>query len=436
MRPYLAVLATVVTTLMGAVIPSVVSAAPRHDAGLTINAIPNPIDAGEGVFIYGHLNVGPAAGQTIVLYHHLAGSDLGYTRVGRTTTDSHGFYEFTRAESVVMTNRSWFVREAGVHQIHSRTVFERVAALVSLTAGTPPASAPTAVTGQPVVFTGHVDPNHAGEQVILQQETASGNWRDIDNGRLDGGSNYSITHSWRFAGDHTVRVLFQSDARNLRATAGPVTVTVQQQQVPGFTINSSDQLISYGQSATISGILDQPSSAMTPEASTPVTLWARNAQQGRFMPVADTTTGPDGSYTFATQMPTYDTVYQVRTTLAPRRHTAELFQGVQDAVTMAPGAMTSQIGGHVTFTGTILPDKAGHAVYLQRLGTDGQWHSEKARLVTKASTFQFDWTFGKAGTYEFRARITSDNVNAGGASAPVTIQVSPATNPSALPPAS
>ena len=59
MRPCLAVLATVVTTLLGAVVPSVVSAAPRHDAGLTINAIPNPIDAGEGVFIYGHLNVAP-----------------------------------------------------------------------------------------------------------------------------------------------------------------------------------------------------------------------------------------------------------------------------------------------------------------------------------------------------------------------------------------
>jgi len=131
MRPRFAVLAIAVTMLVAVVSPSVVSAAPRHNRGLTINAIPNPIDAGEGVFIYGHLNVGPVGGQTITLYHHLSGSGLGYTRVGQTTTDSHGFYEFTRAEDVVMTNRNWFVREAGIHRIHSRTVFERVAALIS-----------------------------------------------------------------------------------------------------------------------------------------------------------------------------------------------------------------------------------------------------------------------------------------------------------------
>ena len=141
-----------------------------------------------------------------MLYHHLAGSGLGYTKVGQTTTNSHGFYEFTRAEDVVMTNRSWFVREQGIHQIHSRTVFERVSALVSLAASTT-----TAVTGQPVTFTGSVTPNHAFERVVLQEQGADGNWRDLKSGRLDGGSNYSITYRWRFAGDHTVRVLFPSD---------------------------------------------------------------------------------------------------------------------------------------------------------------------------------------------------------------------------------
>ena len=432
MRPRFAVLATVVTTLVAVVVPSVVSAAPRHNRGLTVNAIPNPIDAGEGVFIYGHLNVGPVAGQTIVLYHHLAGSGRGYTKVGRTTTDSHGFYEFTRAENVVMTNRSWFVREASIHQIHSLTVFERVAALVSLSASTA-----TAVTGQPLVFTGHVDPNHAGERVVLQEETNSGDWRALKGGRLDGGSNYSITYRWRFAGDHIVRVLSPSDVRNIRGAANPVTVAVQQKQVPAFTISSSDQLISYGQSVTISGVLDQPSATTTPGPNTPVTLWARSAFQNQFAPVADTTTGADGSYSFAPQTPTYNTVYQVRTTLAPHRHSAVLFEGVQDALTLTPSSTTSDVGGHVTLTGTVLPDKAGHVIYLQRLGADGDWHNEEIRFVTNASTFQFGWTFGKAGTYQFRARITGDHANIGGASAPVTIQVSPATtNPSTLPPAS
>ncbi len=426
MRPRLAVLAMVVTTLVAVAVPSLATAAPRHNRGLTINAIPNPIDSGEGVFIYGHLNVAPVADQTIVLYHHLAGSGNGYTKVGRTTTDSHGFYEFTRAEDVVTTNRSWFVRDAGIHQIHSRTVFERVAALVSLSASTS-----TAVTGQPVVFTGHVDPNHAGEPVVLQQETASGGWHSLKGGRLDGASNYSITYRWRIAGDHTVRVLFRSDARNIRGSANPVTVAVQQKQIPGFTINSSDQVISFGQSVTISGVLD--SAAL----NTPVTLWARSASQNQFTPVADTTTGSGGSYTFAPQMPANNTVYQVRTTMTPRRHSAVLFEGVQDVLTLTPSSTTSDVGGHITFSGTVLPDKAGHVIYLQRLGADGDWHNEEIRSVTNASTFQFGWTFGKAGTYQFRARITGGDGNVGGASAPVTIQVSPTTtSPSALPPAS
>ncbi|MBV9417193.1 MAG: hypothetical protein JO363_19565, partial [Solirubrobacterales bacterium] len=373
MRPRFAVLATVVTTLVAVVSPSVVSAAPNHNRGLTINAIPNPIDAGEGVFIYGHLNFAPVAGQTIVLYHHLAGSGLGYTRVGETTIDSRGFYEFTRAEDVVMTNRSWFVREAGIHRIHSRTVFERVAALVSLTASTT-----TAVTGQPVVFTGHVDPNHAGERVVLQEETNAGDWRALKSGSLDGGSNYAITYRWRFAGDHTVRVLFPRDLRNVDGVANPLTVAVQQKQLPGFTISSSNQLISYGQSAIISGVLSNS------PANTPVTLWARNASQTQFTPIADTTTGSGGSYMFAPQTPAFNTVYLVRTTMAPHRHTAVLFEGVQDALTLTPSSTTSEIGGRVTFTGTVLPDKAGEVIYLQRLGADGEWHNEQISFVTHA----------------------------------------------------
>ena len=64
---------------------------------------------------------------------------------------------------------------------------------------------------------------------------------------------------------------------------------------------------------------------------------------------------------------------------------------------MTPSSTTSEVGGHVTFTGTVLPDKAGHVIYLQRLGADGDWHNEEIRFVTNASTFQFGWTFGKAG---------------------------------------
>jgi hypothetical protein len=431
MRPRLVVLATVVTTLSAVAVPSVVTAAPRHNNDLTINVTPNPILAGEGVFIYGQLNAAPVAGETIVLYHHVAGSGQGYTRVAEAKTDARGFYEFTRAENVVETNRSWFVRDAGAHAIHSRTVFERVAALVSLSA-----SAQTADTGQPIVFTGHVEPNHGGERVVLQEQVdSSDEWHSLKSGLLGPGSDYSISYRFGFAGERDVRVLFEGDVRNIRGASDPVPITIQRKQVTGFTISSSSPLIDYGHPVTISGVLDQPG-ANAPEPNTPVTLWARNAFQDQLVPIADTTAGKDGSYTFSPQMPSFNTVYVVRTTLAPHRHSAALLEGVRDAVSMTASSTTSTVGGHVTFDGTVLPDKTGHVIYLQRLGPDGEWHNVEVREVAFGATFRFDWTFGKEGTYVFRARITADRENVGGASAPVAIQVSPATNPAALPPAS
>jgi hypothetical protein len=101
-----------------------------------------------------------------------------------------------------------------------------------------------------------------------------------------------------------------------------------------------------------------------------------------------------------------------------------LFQGVQDVVQLFASSSTSTVDGHITFSGTVSPDKGGHVIYLQKLGKDGDWHNVEARFIDNASTFQFGWTFGTAGTKEFRARITGGPVNIGAASAPVTIVVS------------
>lgn len=422
MRPRFVVLASLLAALTALSAPSFAQAAPRHNRGLTINVTPNPILAGEAVLIYGQLNGSPVAGQTVVLYHHLAGSDRGYTRVSSTTTDSRGFYSFPRAEDVVTTDRSWYVREAGVHSIHSRTVYERVAALVSLAP-----SVTSQDTEHPVVFTGHVTPDHAGERVALQEQVGSSDeWRALKLGRLGPGSNYSISYRWRVAGDHDVRVVFPGDLRNVGGASDPVTVTIQQAQIPGFTINTSAPIVSDGQPVTISGV---------GPASTPVTLYARSPGQGSYMPVANTTTGADGTYTLTPQMPTQNTLYQVRTTFPPAHHSAVLFEGVRDVVTMSSSSSTSAVGGKVTFDGTVLPDKAGHVIYLERLGADGDWHVVEIGFVRGTSTFQFAWRFGTAGTTTFRARITSDSDNVGAASAPVSVTVAPAPT-SSLPPGS
>jgi hypothetical protein len=426
MRLRFAVLASLLTVLVAVAVPGVASAAPRHNHGLTINAIPRSITAGEGVLIYGQLKGGTVADQPIVLYHHLADSGRGYTRVAETTTDSRGFYEFIRAEDVVLTNRSWFV--TGPNDTHSRTVFERVAALVSA----PTTSTAALDTNHPVVFTGHVTPNHAFERVLLQAQNGSGDdWTTLKAGRLGPGSNYSIAYRFRVPGERDLRVVFPGDDRNTRGISDPTAVTIQQAQVPGFTIATSAPIIGFGDSARISGVLDQPGTT-TPEPNTAVVLCGRTATQAQSVCDQVTTTGTDGSYGF-TVAPAQNELYYVRTSLPPKRHTALLFEGVRDLVTMTPSDSTTTIGKTVTFTGTVTPDKAGHVIYLQRMGKDDEWHTVEVRFVRSNSTFQFTWTFGDAGTQVFRARITSDKHNVGGASAPVSITVNPAPASSLVP---
>ena len=99
----------------------------------------------------------------------------------------------------------------------------------------------------------------------------------------------------------------------------------------------------------------------------------------------------------------------------------------------APTSVNS--GQPVTFTGSVTPDKAGDVVYLQRQGTDGDWHTVGVSVVKPDSTFRFVRTFGAAGAKTFRARIPGDPENVGGASAPVTVTVT-VPPPASLPPAS
>jgi hypothetical protein len=417
MRLCLAVLGSMLCALVAAVAPGVAAAAPKHNHGLTINATPNPIDAGEGVLIYGQLNNTPVAGQKIILYHHISGSHRSYSVIGTTATDSHGFYEFTRAEGVVLTNRSWFARQGGAHGVHSRTVYERVAALVSLAASTD-----NAFTRHPITFTGHVTPNHVGQPVLLQEQNGNtDDWRTIKVGRLDSGSNYSIPYAWRVPGAHVVRVVFRTDPRNTRGESDPVTVTVQQTEVADFTINSSAPIIGFGQSATISGTLSKPGTT-TPEANTAVTLYGRPVGHSAFKALAAGTTDANGSYSF-TVAPPHNTLYMVRTTLPPRHRTATLFEGVRDLVSLTPSSTSSTVGARVTFSGAVTPDKSGHVVYLQKLGANGDWHNVEVRVVHSDASFQFGWTFGTPGTKQFRARIPGGPYNLGGASAPVMINV-------------
>lgn len=416
MRLRIAMLACALSALVAALGASAASAAPHHNRGLSIRAVPHQIIAGESVLIYGRLSGADHGNQVIRLYHRIA-PNRGYSLIGVTKTDSQGLYEFTRAEGIVETNRSWFVR--GPAFTHSRTVYERVSALVSLAA-----SATSSETRHPVVFSGHVTPSHAGNRVLLQYNTVGDDWHTLKAGRIGPDSNFSITAAFRTPGERNLRVLLPRDARNVASASDPVSVLTQQTEHGDFTINTTDPIVPNASPYTISGTLYQPGTT-TPEPGTSVSLFAHEPGMRGARLVTTATTDSAGNYAFADLTSTVNQLYQVRTTYGPRRDgSAILFQGVQDVVNMNPSSgSSSTVGGRITFTGNVAPDKSGHVIYLQRLGADGDWHTVEVRIVRPGSVFSFGWTFGTAGTKQFRARIFGGPANLGAASAPVTVQV-------------
>ncbi len=433
MRTRFAVLAVILSALVAVTAPGVAAAAPRHNHGLTINATPNPIIAGQGVLIYGQLNGANHAGRTIFLYHRIVPATR-FTLVQTARTSPLGFYYFVRADGVVMSNRYWFVRGPG--GTHSRTIKERVSALVTLSATPVGGSTTTPVTGQTILFSGSVAPNHPFQAVYIQeQDSLAGNgWSTIVKTYTNAGSNYSVPHRWARPGIYTLRAVFKGDARNLAGDSDLVTVTIQQKQNARFTINSSSPIIADGQPVTISGVLYKPTGA-TPKPSTQVTLYGMTSG-GSWQALGTTITAANGSYSF-TESPIHNEAYKVKVTLNPSRTTATLYEGVQDVVTINGSSyQTATVGETITLTGTVAPNHAGHVIYLQSETSDGNWHNVQAGIVTSGSTYSFPYTFGQAGTFDLRARIYGGPENVGAASNAVTVSVSGVAPLSTLPPAS
>jgi hypothetical protein len=402
-------------------LPSIAGAAPIHNRALSIHATPNHVIAGEPVLIYGRLQGRDDADQEITLYHRINPAQQ-FTVISRTRTNAAGQYDFPRAEGIVESNRSWYVR--GPVFTHSRTVHERVAAELTIDA-----SAVSGTTRHPLTFTGQVTPDHVGSRVALQVQDGDANtWHTVKTGRVGAGSAYSFSYTWRTAGSRDVRAAFTGDGRNIAAQSDPVTVIIQQRQAPYFTISSSDPIVTDGTPATISGTLFEPhTSTVAPNVD--VGLYQKVPGSGPATLAQTTTTSSTGTYSFSVQGDTNE-LYQARTINASSAQaTAELFQGVQDTVTMSSNSPTSVVGGTVTFSGSVAPSKADHVVYLEKYGSDGSWHVVQTSTISAASTFSFNWTFGTSGTKQFRARVVGGSVNVGGASAPVTETV-------ALPPVS
>ncbi|MGH2909240.1 MAG: hypothetical protein ACRDK8_08095 [Solirubrobacteraceae bacterium] len=421
MRLTVPVLASAGVAAACAVAPSIAAAAPHPHAnrGLTIHATPSHVIAGDPVLIFGHLAGPHNADRRVTLYHRI-GVHSRFTVISHTRTDANGKYFFPRAQHVVMTNRSWYVR--GPRHRHSTTVHERVAAELTLAANTT-----SAITRHPIAFSGQVTPGYHGGKVELQAQKGAGNtWRTLKAVRVGSGGRFWIQEAWRVPGPRTVRVYFPGDALNTAATSDPTAVVVNQTQAPFFTIHSSDPVIADGATATISGVLKKAHTSVGP-AGVVIGLYSHVPQSGTGYALAQTTTtGAGGAYSLNVGGTTNE-LYQARVIGKPERHSAVVFQGVQDAVTLASSANTSTVGGHVTFSGSVAPDNAGHPVLLEYLGRDGHWQVAATSTILPDSTYRISWTFGSAGTKRFRVHVAGGPDNVGDASAPVTITVAQPT---------
>jgi hypothetical protein len=425
MRTRSSVLAAVLCGLVAVAAPSAATAAPHHNRYLTIATSENPIVDGQGVLIYGQLKGVDVGGQTVYLYHRVVPAS-GFTIVQKTTTNSTGYYEFARADGVVASNRDWFVR--GPNGSHSRTVFEKVDAAVTLSE-----SASSTDTKTPVTFTGTVAPNHPYQKVEIQEQSSvSGSgWATVAKGLTNAASAFSITKRFAVSGDETLRAYFPRDPRNFAGSSDSVTLSVQQAENPAFTINTSAPVINDGASVTISGAL---STSNTDYANVPVTLYGRSAR-GALKAIASTTTNASGDYSFD-QTPRSNTVYVVRTTGVPHVRTVGLYQGVADVVSMSASTPTAQEGQAVTFSGSVTPDHAGHWIYLQQQTQGGSWQDIAGVQIGAGSNYAITYRFGQPGTFNLRARIFGGPENIGGASAPVSETVTGVAAASSLPTAS
>jgi hypothetical protein len=405
---------------------------------VSIHVAPHRIVAGDPVVVFGRLRcVHPAerSGQTVRLYHHLVGLP-GFTYVQSVTTDSAGFYELSRADGVVETNRAWFVRS---HGAQSSVVHVDVAAQVTLSG---PPESQQLLTGfaNRVTFTGTVSPADAGARVILQRQNATTGtqWHRIDSGVVGLEGAFTIVHTFIVPGDANIRVLVRSQGRNIPSPSDVLAYVISQAQNPALTIAASADPIAFGESVLISGKLEGG-------AGQPVTLLARTARQHGFMKVAEVTTNSSGEYSFPAQSPVNSTFYEV-TGLesacpppAPGKPTCDLlaavrriksavlYEGVKDVLTAQVSATSIPAGSTVVFSGTVVPDHTGHVIYLERRNASGNgYHVVEIATVGAGSTYSISHRVYDTGSKVFRVYIPGGPENQGAASQPFTIEVTPA----------
>lgn len=407
-------------TAMLALAPAGALASKLHPSArecqVTLNVSPRIDSAGDPVRAFGRVTCPHQAnpsGETVSLLEHTYGVH-GRTTVGSTTTDARGYYQFSPV--TVQTNSFFY---AVSH--HTQSERERVGVEAQVTLNGPAAGSQL-LTGvrNKVTFTGTVNPIDSGARVALQgQDALTGNeWRDIGIGTVDSEGHFTIAHTFSVAGAANLRALVHSQNRNVPSFSNELTYEISQAQRPNLTITASVDPINTGEAVTISGVASTVKSQQ-------VTLLARTVYQGGFTAVATVTSNPtNGEYSFPAQSLTNSTFYEVQ---VGGKKSAALFEGVKDLLTTKVLQNTVQAGQPITVSGMITPDHTGHIVYLELQNAAGTaFHVVQIATVGPGSSYTITHRTYVPGAKVFRVRVPGGPENEGIASAPFTIQVTPA----------
>jgi hypothetical protein len=267
-------------------------------------------------------------------------------------------------------------------------------------------------------FTGNAGAIAAGARLELQDEyaTSGEQWHTIAFARVGEEGGFSVAHSFKTAGEMSVRVLVRPKGPYVAGVSESLSYEVAQAQNPKLTIQSSAEPVAAEASVTITGVA-------AGDAEQPVALLARTPGHP-FTALAKATTDSTGNYSF-TVAPLQSTTYLVATA---SETSAELFEGVRYTLTAAPAPQTIQAGSQMSFSGTILGAHEGQVVYLQRQSASGVgFHVVGEGKVGADSTSSIPAAFFGDTTAVLRIKVPGDAESVGTTSQPFTLGLSSAS---------
>jgi|GEM_PF-956230 len=361
-----------------------------------------------------------AAEQTIAIYQHTVGTP-GFLAAGAATAQASGAFLFTT--EALEANSVFYARAS---HSHSHRVSVKVAPLVTISG--PPAGAQLAIArhrgaanasastsgGDTVTFSGTISPDQAGAPVVLQREGVNiqESWSRLALGVVGADGKYSITHRFTVPGTANVRVVARVKGMPV-GISETLSYEVSRRQNPQLTIQASPELLTSGESVTLSGIAAGPGGqSLTLLAST---------DGHAFAPVATATSESDGSYAFSPQSPPHDTRYKVSSSDIS---STTLFEGVKPALKASAPPESAPGGEPLVFTGEVSPGVAGQVVDLERQNPGGfGFHVVEVGALEADGSFSIEHIVSGSSIQAFRVKVPGTAELEGVASELFTVQV-------------